>query len=71
MINILGEGKGQGGDFLVGVEKVLSIPGISLHLYGKERARAGRKMGHLTVLADSVLEAVSRAKKAIEMLSWE
>ena len=28
-------------------------PNIKLHLYGKEQARAGRKMGHLTAIADS------------------
>ena len=25
-------------------------PGVSLHLYGKQSRRPGRKMGHLTVL---------------------
>jgi 5-(carboxyamino)imidazole ribonucleotide synthase len=31
----------------------LSIPNAKLHLYGKEQARAGRKMGHITALADT------------------
>ena len=31
----------------------LALPGIKLHLYGKEEARAGRKMGHMTALADT------------------
>ena len=30
---------------------------LKLHLYGKHEARAGRKMGHLTVLADQVQAA--------------
>ncbi len=30
---------------------------LKLHLYGKQEARAGRKMGHLTVLADQVQAA--------------
>ena len=30
---------------------VLALPGVHLHLYGKNEARAGRKMGHLTVTA--------------------
>ncbi len=34
-----------------------SDPRIKLHLYGKAEARPGRKMGHLTALADSVDEA--------------
>lgn len=32
-------------------------PNVKLHLYGKLAARPGRKMGHLTALADSVDEA--------------
>jgi 5-(carboxyamino)imidazole ribonucleotide synthase len=34
------------------VEAVLAIPGARLHLYGKE-PRLGRKVGHVTVLAES------------------
>ena len=35
----------------------LKHPNLKLHLYGKHEARAGRKMGHLTVLADQVQAA--------------
>lgn len=44
----------------------LKHPNLKLHLYGKQAARAGRKMGHLTVLADSVTEAerIARAARA-------
>ena len=31
----------------------LAMPGIRLHLYGKQEAKPGRKMGHLTALAES------------------
>jgi len=31
---------------------------VKLHLYGKETPRPGRKMGHLTVLAESADRAV-------------
>lgn len=34
-----------------------AIPGVKLHLYGKREARPGRKMGHLTALADSADQA--------------
>jgi 5-(carboxyamino)imidazole ribonucleotide synthase len=42
---------------------------VKLHLYGKQEARKGRKMGHLTALADSVQEAVmlvGRARSALQ-----
>ncbi len=44
---------------------VLRHPSAKLHLYGKRDARAGRKMGHVTVLADGVDEA-ARVAACIE-----
>jgi len=35
----------------------LAMPDVKLHLYGKAAPRVGRKMGHLTAMADSVEEA--------------
>ena len=49
-------------------ERALAIPGVSLHLYGKREARPGRKMGHLTALADTptlALERVEAARRAL------
>ncbi|MCB0047299.1 MAG: 5-(carboxyamino)imidazole ribonucleotide synthase [Caldilineaceae bacterium] len=46
----------------------LAVPGVKLHLYGKQEARPGRKMGHLTATADSIdeaLDAVIRARNAL------
>ena len=37
---------------------------LKLHLYGKQEARAGRKMGHLTVLGESAAEAERTARAA-------
>ncbi len=36
------------GDDVFGYEKWLTIPGATVHLYGKSEARPGRKMGHVT-----------------------
>jgi 5-(carboxyamino)imidazole ribonucleotide synthase len=35
----------------------LAFPAVKLHLYGKAQPRPGRKMGHLTALADTTPEA--------------
>jgi len=40
------------------------MPGVRLHLYGKADARPGRKMGHLTALANTPDEALRLALKA-------
>ena len=43
---------------------LLSVPGLKLHLYGKESARPGRKMGHFTVLDADPEKAQARAMAA-------
>lgn len=46
----------------------LALPNVKLHLYGKELARPGRKMGHLTALADTApaaRQAVLSARAAL------
>ena len=40
---------------------VLSHPGAHLHLYGKREARPGRKMGHVTLCAATLDEALTAA----------
>jgi 5-(carboxyamino)imidazole ribonucleotide synthase len=48
---------------------VCAIPNVKLHLYGKAEARHGRKMGHITALADTAAEAAGTALKARELLT--
>jgi 5-(carboxyamino)imidazole ribonucleotide synthase len=45
-------------------ERALAVPEVSLHLYEKHTARAGRKMGHLSATADTAEEAVARVLEA-------
>ncbi len=67
MMNILGDGRGR---HLEGIDKLLEIQGLYLHLYGKEQSGPRRKIGHFTVLRDSVDEAVAVALSAKEKLRW-
>ncbi len=48
--------------------KVLAVPEIKLHLYGKKEAKPGRKMGHLTALAESVDTAETFVRNARQSL---
>ncbi len=41
-------------------QRALSLADIKLHLYGKAEPRPGRKMGHLTALADTPHDAAER-----------
>ena len=67
MINILGE---RNGDVeLSGLNIVKTMPNTFVHLYGKSPTKIARKMGHVTVLADSVEQAQQLAIKAREEIS--
>ncbi len=49
-------------------KKLLAVPNLKLHLYGKHHARPGRKMGHFTVIgpdADAVRNSAMVARQAI------
>jgi 5-(carboxyamino)imidazole ribonucleotide synthase len=48
--------------------RALAVPEVSLHLYEKHTARAGRKMGHLSATAETAEEAVARVMAAISRL---
>ena len=55
MLNILG---GVSSDtHLRAAEQAFSVPGAKIHLYGKGVSRPGRKMGHITLISDSMHEA--------------
>lgn len=60
MANLLGEVWADGTPDWT---RALAMP-VKLHLYGKEEARQGRKMGHLTALADTPEDAAGLARAA-------
>ncbi len=61
MVNILGD-IWKGGE--PAWNKILAHPQLKLHLYGKYEARAGRKMGHFTMLGKDVETVVALAMQA-------
>ncbi len=48
--------------------KLNKIPNLKLHLYGKQSARPGRKMGHFTVIDSDANKAVATALAAREAI---
>jgi 5-(carboxyamino)imidazole ribonucleotide synthase len=52
-------------------DRVLALPGTHLHLYGKQSARPGRKMGHLTITAETAQAARDTALQAGALLGLE
>ena len=66
IVNLLGEVwlAGKAAAFA----QVLAIPGVRLHLYEKRVPKPGRKMGHLSALAETPEEAVRRVQEAGRLL---
>jgi len=68
MINLLGEAGYEGLAKYEGVEEVLAMDGVYVHLYGKKLTKPFRKMGHVCIVnADREL-AISNARKVQEIL---
>lgn len=53
MINILGEDGFVGHKKYMGLEDVLKLEDVHVHLYGKKITKPKRKMGHINVLGDT------------------
>ncbi|MBI2119822.1 MAG: 5-(carboxyamino)imidazole ribonucleotide synthase [Elusimicrobia bacterium] len=68
MLNIIGEGEDEHPYTIEGIKDVLKIPGVKLHLYGKKYLKKRRKLGHLTILAPTVEEALEKAGKAQQLI---
>nr|WP_275107329.1 5-(carboxyamino)imidazole ribonucleotide synthase [Sulfobacillus harzensis] len=65
MVNLMGE------SFMNGyqdVYRVLNVPGAALHWYGKTEMRPGRKVGHVTLVANTVEEAFDGVKAVKQLV---
>ena len=64
MLNILGEKGSNGAALYDGMEFLLNEPGVFVHIYGKEVVKSFRKMGHITLIAPTILEL----KQKVELI---
>jgi 5-(carboxyamino)imidazole ribonucleotide synthase len=64
MLNLLGTGSEPPSS----LEAALAEPHAFVHIYGKRENRLGRKMGHVTAIANSVTEARERALASVSRL---
>lgn len=69
MVNIIGSENHSGEAKYDGLEKLLAISNIFVHLYGKKVTKPGRKMGHATILGNSTSECLANAQKVKELLT--
>ena len=69
MVNLLGADGADGKAKVYGLYDALSIKGAFVHIYGKSTVKSKRKMGHITVVANTLKEALSRAEEAYNKLT--
>lgn len=73
MVNLLGEPDARGAVKYEGMTQCMAIEGVKMHLYGKKEVRPFRKMGHVTVLAPTIEEAMEKAsivKQTLKVRAW-
>jgi 5-(carboxyamino)imidazole ribonucleotide synthase len=68
MVNVLGEDGFEGIAVYDGLEQILKMSGVYVHLYGKKFTKPGRKMGHVTILDEEREAAIAKARKVQELL---
>jgi len=66
MINVLGKSENIQ-ETLNSCVEALTTPGATIHLYGKKECRKGRKMGHITVVADSISQLYKRVNPILNI----
>tara|TARA_B100000795_G_scaffold63518_1_gene42817 strand:- start:1899 stop:3029 length:1131 start_codon:yes stop_codon:yes gene_type:complete len=57
MLNLLGEEGFTGAVKYEGIAEVLARKGVTIHLYGKADTKSYRKMGHVTIVSDTLEDA--------------
>lgn len=60
MANLLGQSDHD--HFQKGIYAALEDPGVHVHWYGKHESRKGRKMGHINVTGDDIIERAKAAR---------
>jgi 5-(carboxyamino)imidazole ribonucleotide synthase len=73
MVNLLGEEGHTGEARYLGMEGVLTIPGVYVHLYGKRTTKPFRKMGHVTIVdpdMESLRKKATFVKNTLKVTAW-
>jgi 5-(carboxyamino)imidazole ribonucleotide synthase len=63
MVNLLGKHLQR-----LDIRAVMAWEGVKLHLYGKTKTEPNRKMGHITILAQTVEEVAHSVARVEEMI---
>ena len=68
LVNIIGEQGHSGKPHYEGLENILAMENVFVHIYGKHETKPGRKMGHVTLLGRDRIELNMKAKQVKEKI---
>ena len=68
MLNLLGDKNSTGDAAYPGMDEVLKLKGVYPHIYGKSISKPFRKMGHVTVIDESLANAKAKALRVKKIL---
>ncbi len=71
MINLLGEKGFEGSAVYANLEAAIAIPGVKPHIYGKADTKSFRKMGHVTIVAETLEEAKTTGRRIKDLIRVE
>jgi 5-(carboxyamino)imidazole ribonucleotide synthase len=74
MVNLSGEEGHTGPVLYQNIEKIMKMPGVTPHIYGKKITRPFRKMGHVTIVhtdIDKARKIAENVKNSIRVISRE
>lgn len=63
LVNLVGQDGHKGIALYEGLEKVLAMDNVFVHIYGKKETKPGRKMGHVTILSNERQELLHKANQ--------
>lgn len=61
MLNLLGEPNYSGNAIYNGFDESIAIEGVNVHIYGKTTTKPYRKMGHVTIIDETIEKAKTKA----------
>lgn len=69
MVNLVGSEGFEGPVVYENIEKIMSMEGVTPHIYGKKITRPFRKMGHVTIIDENIENAREKAQKVKEIIN--
>ncbi|MBX3242377.1 MAG: 5-(carboxyamino)imidazole ribonucleotide synthase [Chitinophagaceae bacterium] len=68
IVNLLGEDGHSGDAHYEGLDEVLRMDDVFVHIYGKKQTKPGRKMGHVTIINKDKRELVYKKNRIKQLL---